>query len=951
MNSDTEHTWANDLLAEYLVGRLAPEERLRLETHVKSCEGCTSEIHELRKYDLSVDEAGETEESPPPFKTRVIRSFQRLPRAVVRTLLVGAIVVSLGIVGFVVAEIDERSPDRLVALDSGDAVVIAHPPALESQGAERPRDVFERKGIPKDDQVAQPSDEPVIFFPEAKGSDHNESADNEDAHQLKGSSTDFLSYIKGEASGFRGRQPGKNPGVYDTLGVRVGGGGAGGRYGGRSGGHKDFVARGSASTVAKPSPTSLRPTWETGGAAQTSGGVAEPGGAPLPLQSPHVQREDRPGSQDESPRQSRKIIRQGELEFEIDSFDSAVATVAKIATEEQGFIATVNSEKLQNGKVRGSVVVRVPPDHLDTLLLKLRALGELKSQKIGSEDVTKAYTDLESRLRAARTMEERLLRIIRDGKGEIKDLLQAEKELGEWRTRIETMVGEINYYNNLIAQSTLTLTLSEREFRAPFGLIETERVEMGLEVEDVEKAHRDAISTVAELKGRITRSDLKQLSAGQFNAVLQFETAQEREGVARDRLKQLGTLARLEITRSQEVQGGTGKPQDLKVQQNDTQFLVSIYNLANVVPRETIHLNLACLDAEKSHKLILDRVEKASGRLISSRLMRPKGDQTTGLLQFQIKAAEADAVLQDIRAAGEVMKLEVAADSDTANSTSSKRGFDVNLFGLWTVQPRETTTVVLATKDVSAGYRLLLAAAKAADGHILTAQLNENDRKNMTANLSFELLREREAMVAEAMAKVGDVYIRNAARAQDQDNVVDSKVLLQLRLFDSANVPARETLKLSIEVDDVEGVAQGLEAEFKGRIVDARHARESSGQRESVLTIDVPLKNMPAAIGRIKSLGTIQEQTGTKNANIPDNDLAVGRLEVRISNEVLVGRSAGPWASMKRGLALSLQAGSWSLMLIMIGICFVVPLILVVWAAVKLYRRVRPKPMAGASAT
>src|SRR5262249_51227742 len=85
----------------------------------------------------------------------------------------------------------------------------------------------------------------------------------------------------------------------------------------------------------------------------------------------------------------RKVIRSGEIEFEIDVFDTAVDKVTKIATEERGFIATVNSEKLANGKVRGSIVVRVPPDRLDTLILKLRALGDLKNQRIGSQDVTK----------------------------------------------------------------------------------------------------------------------------------------------------------------------------------------------------------------------------------------------------------------------------------------------------------------------------------------------------------------------------------------------------------------------------------------------------------------------------------------------------------------------------------------------------------------------------------
>jgi len=109
---------------------------------------------------------------------------------------------------------------------------------------DRPRDVFERKGVSKDG--AAPTDEPAIFFPESKTSDHNESSDGEDYHQMKSDSKDFLSYLKGEAGGFRGRQAGKTPGVYDTLGVGVGGGG-GGRYGGRFGGRENLVARGGGS--------------------------------------------------------------------------------------------------------------------------------------------------------------------------------------------------------------------------------------------------------------------------------------------------------------------------------------------------------------------------------------------------------------------------------------------------------------------------------------------------------------------------------------------------------------------------------------------------------------------------------------------------------------------------------------------------------------------------------
>src|SRR5262249_46801346 len=138
------------------------------------------------------------------------------------------------------------------------------------------------------------------------------------------------------------------------------------------------------------------------------------------------------------------------------------------------FVGTVNSDKLPNGKVKGTIVVRTPPESLDSLVLDLRKElgkgGELKSVKLASADVTKQYTDLESRLRAARAMETRLLKMIQDGKGDIEQVLKAEKELGVWRTKIEESEGELRYMANLAALSTLTITLTEKEIRAAVGV-------------------------------------------------------------------------------------------------------------------------------------------------------------------------------------------------------------------------------------------------------------------------------------------------------------------------------------------------------------------------------------------------------------------------------------------------------------------------------------------------
>src|SRR5262249_61642454 len=150
--------------------------------------------------------------------------------------------------------------------------------------------------------------------------------------------------------------------------------------------------------------------------------------------------------------------------------------------------------KLPNGKMRGAVVVRMPPQFLDKFVFDLRReltkSGELKNQRIISLDVTKQYTDIESRLRAARTMEDRLIQIIKIGKGEIKDLVAAERELGVWRTKIEEMEGEIRYYNNQVSLATLTIAMQEKELQTPTAIVVTETVTMRIEVEEVAKAHQ-----------------------------------------------------------------------------------------------------------------------------------------------------------------------------------------------------------------------------------------------------------------------------------------------------------------------------------------------------------------------------------------------------------------------------------------------------------------------------
>lgn len=746
--------------------------------------------------------------------------------------------------------------------------------------------------------------------------------------------------------------------------------------------------------------------------------------------------------QQQAPVINRKIIRNGEMEFEVDNFDSSFVQVSKIVTEDGGFVSSTSSEKLPNGKVRGTIVVRIPPDRLDTFVLKLRALGDLKNQRISAQDVTKQYNDLESELKAARAMEERLLNIIKSGKGEIKDLLEAEKQLGVYREKIEKLEGEIRYYNNLVSLSTLAITLTERDIRAAAFAQQSEQVSAGIETEEVEKARADALKAIEEAKGRVVESNLKKYDAGQLAATIVAEITPDAAGPLIDRLKQLGHVARLDIERKQTTPSGTA-PATGRIERKDTRFAISIYNLANIAPRQSSALNLAVSNVEEAYKAILESIKTKAGRIVTSNLNRQKPEQTTATIGFEVPSAEADAILAEIRRERDVLSLTVTENPDTNNVTAAKRGFNVQIQSLATVPPRESEQQVLAakarvaeaykaildelkkadarvlvaqlnqqdqngvtgqldfeilrtkeidlrtalgnqaylisrsstqssdaantvdskirlqlrllsldriapretfnlgmaSKDVPASYQALLATLKEQGAHIRSSQLNEQDPQNISAGIDFEVLREKREAAEKALAAAGVVYARSVTKASDPQNSVDLKVRMVLSLMDVERVAPRETVRMSMEVDDVDRSVADLTKAIDnaaGRIVDSTQSTAGNGQVSSHIIIDVPLSKAGEIRQQIKALGDVKEIESSKNPNNPAGDIARAQFDVTLTSPDV---NQGMWAAVKRGWGTSITGLLWSLQLVVIGLFLIAPVALVLWGAWKLLRR------------
>jgi hypothetical protein len=579
-------------------------------------------------------------------------------------------------------------------------------------------------------------------------------------------------------------------------------------------------------------------------------------------------------------------------------------------------------------------------------VLKLRGLGDLKSSRVAAQDITKQYTDLDAQLRAAKTMEQRLLEIIKGGKGEVKDLIEAEKQLGSWREKIEKLEGEIRYYNNLVSLSTLTVALAERDVRAAALLSESEQVDMGVEAADVEKARAEAIKAIEEVKGRIIQSDLKKFDAGQFAATIAADVAPDAAGPVTDRLKQLGRVARLQVQRRQTTGEGAGAPiPGARLERKDTRLQISIYNLANVAARNTTELHLAAEDVEKAYRGILEQVESAGGRVINSQLTRPTPDQTTGTITFEAPTAGAGVLLDAVRGAGDVLQLQTSTNPDTQNVTDAKRAFNVQVRSVTSVQAREQVTLQLAVDDVAARYDALLDAIRESGARVITSQIDQQDPNKTTATLEIDARRAQRPAIDKALAAAGGVYGRAVSRPAADQPALEDKVRLSVAIHDVDNLPPRETTTLGIETNDVTKAAADVESTavlLGGRKVESKWAQQPGGQTVARVVIDVPLARTPELIEKARAQGRVLTVQRDQNPSAPDGAFARARLSLTLATtDPILQQDQSLSASIRSGLATSVQWLLQSVTWIVIGLCLVGPWAIVLWLVWKVVKRRR----------
>lgn len=158
-----------------------------------------------------------------------------------------------------------------------------------------------------------------------------------------------------------------------------------------------------------------------------------------------------------------KLIRTGQVSIEVADFEKAAKDIGKLIESLGGYIADTQIRRNPSGSRSGSVSLRVPAVSYESIGSRLRALGKVMSESSNVQDVTKAYSDLETRLRVKREALNRIRELLRTKAGNLKEVLEAEKEIARITEEIEQAEGERRFFDHQIALSTILVELNEPE--------------------------------------------------------------------------------------------------------------------------------------------------------------------------------------------------------------------------------------------------------------------------------------------------------------------------------------------------------------------------------------------------------------------------------------------------------------------------------------------------------
>jgi uncharacterized coiled-coil protein SlyX len=163
----------------------------------------------------------------------------------------------------------------------------------------------------------------------------------------------------------------------------------------------------------------------------------------------------------------RKIIYEAEINLVVDDVSAVENQIASLLKEYDGYVAESAIDRTQGEELSGRWRVRIPVEHFDAFLDAVSKLGVAENRKQTAQDVTEEFVDLEAQISNKKKLEERIVELVSNQSGEIKDVIEVERELARVRGEIEQMEGRLRYLTNRTELTTVSIAAREVDNYVP----------------------------------------------------------------------------------------------------------------------------------------------------------------------------------------------------------------------------------------------------------------------------------------------------------------------------------------------------------------------------------------------------------------------------------------------------------------------------------------------------
>ncbi len=485
---------------------------------------------------------------------------------------------------------------------------------------------------------------------------------------------------------------------------------------------------------------------------------------------------------------TRKLIRNAQLDLEVKSFQSTMDQVTALTKVAGGYVDTSNSQKGGNGKLQGTVVVKVLPQNLDDFLLKLRDLGVVKNQSVSTDDVTKEYFDTQARLDNSRRMETQLQELLKHANSKVADLLQVERELGRVRGEIEQMQGQLKLYDFEVQYATVTMQVSEKDLKQAAAYLLKEQDQFSLFATDVEGTFQKARQAAEDFKAQVLAADLNHNSGSDVSAELVVMVAPDQIEPFLAQVRSLGRVANFtrQTQRVAKDGGDSDDPADQTLTEKD-KVQVHLAIRSDDETRKQVALTVVAkavdgaLDQAKTAALASAGVE-----ILSSSLNKTPQGQSTAQLTVRVPGKDYSALIGAFEALGRTASLSIQRND---NSGPGANGDDapviVSLALTDDDTPLQETEMSVLAADVDSQARQIKKDAAAAGVEVKASSFERQPDGTELAQMTFRLPMSKYSAFVESVKKLGKVESLSVRRDDrpDQtraDDTAPAEISLQL---------------------------------------------------------------------------------------------------------------------------------------------------------------------------